>query len=188
MRALLTTIEGLSPDDDPYDLAQTAVSYLRSPSAFTYSTDVTDLDCGDRSIAECFAHFKRGYCQYYATTMTMLMRMAGVPARYVQGFLPGRPRRQRRRDDPLQQLPRLGRGVLPGLRLGHVRSDGRRGGPADVAAGGPGRPVGEAHACVVADRRRRGARPAPGAPPGGDIVPQSSGGIITPGGTLVIFA
>ncbi len=86
--ALRATIDKLSPADNPYDLAQTTVNYLRS-SAFTYSTDVTDINCGTRSIAECFAHFKRGYCQYYASTMVMLMRMEGIPARYVQGFLPG---------------------------------------------------------------------------------------------------
>ena len=86
--ALRALIDGLSPADNPYDIAQTTVNHLRS-SAFTYSTDVTDLECGTRSIAECFAHFKRGYCQYYASTMVMLMRIEGIPARYVQGFLPG---------------------------------------------------------------------------------------------------
>ncbi len=88
LQALLATIKKRSPSDSPYDLAQTTVNYLRS-SAFTYSTDVTNLECGSRSIAECFAHFKTGYCQYYATTMAVLMRMEGIPARYVQGFLPG---------------------------------------------------------------------------------------------------
>jgi hypothetical protein len=65
-----------------------AEQYLRS-SAFTYTTDVTALDCGDRSISECFAHYRRGYCQYYASLMVMVLRTAGIPARLVQGFLPG---------------------------------------------------------------------------------------------------
>jgi transglutaminase-like putative cysteine protease len=89
MTALKATIDRLSPKPDAYDLAQTTVSYLRSSAVYTYTTDVTDLDCGSRSVAECFAHFKKGYCQYYATTMAMLMRMEGIPTRYVQGFLPG---------------------------------------------------------------------------------------------------
>jgi hypothetical protein len=38
---------------------------------------------------DCFALIKRGFCEQYATTMTMLMRMAGYPARYVLGYLPG---------------------------------------------------------------------------------------------------
>ena len=89
MKSLLIVVEGLSPSDNPYDLAKTTESYLRNNDVFKYSTDVTDMDCGTRSKAECFAHFKRGFCQYYASTMAMLMRMEGIPARYVKGFLPG---------------------------------------------------------------------------------------------------
>jgi hypothetical protein len=77
-----------APINNPYDLARATEQYLRSP-AFVYTTDVSTLDCGDRSVSECFAHFRRGYCQYYASLMVMVMRTAGVPARLVQGFLPG---------------------------------------------------------------------------------------------------
>jgi hypothetical protein len=38
---------------------------------------------------ECFALIQRGYCEYYASTMAVLLREMGVPTRYVQGFLPG---------------------------------------------------------------------------------------------------
>jgi transglutaminase-like putative cysteine protease len=87
-QAILKTVrDGLSLAD-PYDLARATERYLRS-SAFVYTTDVSGLDCGDRSVSECFAHFRRGYCQYYASLMVMMMRSAGVPARLVQGFLPG---------------------------------------------------------------------------------------------------
>jgi transglutaminase-like putative cysteine protease len=41
------------------------------------------------STAECFATYKRGFCQYYATTMAVLLRDMGVPTRIVEGFLPG---------------------------------------------------------------------------------------------------
>jgi hypothetical protein len=88
LTALAQTIRSAAPLGDPYDLAKQAEQYLRSP-IFTYDTDVSGLACGDRSIVECFAHFKRGYCQHYASTMTILMRMLGVPARFVEGFLPG---------------------------------------------------------------------------------------------------
>ncbi|MHB8399078.1 MAG: transglutaminase TgpA family protein [Candidatus Limnocylindrales bacterium] len=75
---------------DPYDLAAAAVAVLRS-NQFTYSTDVTDLAsaCSQLSTVECFAEYRRGYCQYYATTMAILLRAAGVPTRFVQGWLPG---------------------------------------------------------------------------------------------------
>ena len=61
----------------------------QSDRSSRYDTDVTDVDCGDRSVAECFARSKRGYCQHYATLMTVLLREHGIPARFVQGFLPG---------------------------------------------------------------------------------------------------
>ena len=59
--------------------------------------------------------------------MTVLLREHGIPARFVQGFLPGHPQRaDRRRGDPELERPRLGRGLLPGPRLGHLRSDRRQ--------------------------------------------------------------
>jgi transglutaminase-like putative cysteine protease len=77
-----------SPGKDPYDIALTLQTYLRS-SRFDYDPDVRDIDCGDRSAAECFAWSKRGYCQHYATLMAVLLRELHIPARFVQGFLPG---------------------------------------------------------------------------------------------------
>jgi transglutaminase-like putative cysteine protease len=73
--------------NDPFDLAEAAKNVLRS-TEFKYETDVTDLQCAGLSIVECFAQFKRGYCQYYATTMALILRELGVPTRMVQGWLP----------------------------------------------------------------------------------------------------
>lgn len=86
---LLADIKALAPALNPYDLAETIVRVLRDPNKFDYATDVTDNECGDRDIVECFAWSRRGFCQYYATTMAMLLRHEGIPARVVQGFLPG---------------------------------------------------------------------------------------------------
>ncbi len=86
--ALLERVRASLTSDTPYDLAVALVDVLHGPD-FTYDADVTDIDCGGRSIVECFATFRRGYCQYYATTMAILLRAAGVPTRLVQGFLPG---------------------------------------------------------------------------------------------------
>jgi transglutaminase-like putative cysteine protease len=76
---------------DPYDLALGAVDVLQSKE-FTYTTDVTTLAtgaCSTLSIVECFSEYKQGFCQWYATTMAILLRDAGVPTRFVQGWLPG---------------------------------------------------------------------------------------------------
>ena len=72
----------------PIDLAIQMVNELHSKD-FTYAVDIRDLDCAKLSTVECFATYKRGFCQYYAATMAVLMRHMGVPARIAEGFLPG---------------------------------------------------------------------------------------------------
>lgn len=79
------------PADNPYDFAKTLESYLRS-SRFDYQSDVRDrraAECGGLSSAECFATIKEGYCEYYATLMTLLLRQDHIPARIAYGFLNG---------------------------------------------------------------------------------------------------
>ena len=72
----------------PVDLAEQIVEELRDGPYF-YDTDVTDENCAGLSTVECFARFKRGYCQYYAATMAVILRDMGIPTRIAQGFLPG---------------------------------------------------------------------------------------------------
>ncbi len=74
-----------------YDAADAIQAYLRDPGHFTYDTNLTNLvdKCAGLSTADCFAKYKHGFCEQYATTMTMLMRMQGFPARYVEGYLAG---------------------------------------------------------------------------------------------------
>jgi hypothetical protein len=71
---------------NPFHLAETMQNELQT---FEYAVDVRDLPCTGISVVECFARFKKGYCQYYASTMAMLLRQEGIPARMVEGFLPG---------------------------------------------------------------------------------------------------
>jgi hypothetical protein len=84
-----------APYADPanaYDLARTMQTYLRNDDNFTYDEDIRDekfAQCGDVSSVECFAIIRRGYCDYYASTMAVLLRSAGVPARIAYGFLQG---------------------------------------------------------------------------------------------------
>ncbi len=77
--------------DNEYDVAKAMQSYLHS-DRFVYSTDITNKmqqSCQGLSTVDCFATIREGFCEQYATTMTMLMRMQGYPARYVLGYLPG---------------------------------------------------------------------------------------------------
>jgi len=74
-----------------YDAADAVQAYMRDPANFTYDSSITDLvsKCAGMTTADCFARYARGFCEQYATTMTMLMRMQGFPARYVEGYLAG---------------------------------------------------------------------------------------------------
>ena len=78
--------------ENPYDLARALVTELQS-RRFSYDPNVTEMQaqCGELSIAECFATFKRGYCEHYATLMAVLLRSEDIPARFVHGFLPNKP-------------------------------------------------------------------------------------------------
>jgi transglutaminase-like putative cysteine protease len=98
--ALLETIKAqvkARPSADPgnaYDLATTMQAFLRSSDNFTYDTNVVALrnaQCGSVSTVECFAIIRHGYCEYYASTMAVLLRASGVPARVAYGFLPVAP-------------------------------------------------------------------------------------------------
>jgi len=73
-----------------YDVAKAMQDYLKG-SHFTYDTDISALmtRCVGLSSVDCFARIRQGFCEQYATTMTMLMRLDGFPARYVLGYLPG---------------------------------------------------------------------------------------------------
>ncbi|HSL75471.1 MAG TPA: transglutaminase domain-containing protein, partial [Candidatus Limnocylindrales bacterium] len=89
--ALLDDIVTTSGAANPYDLASAIEARLRDPREFHYDTDVSDTGCVDQSIVECFVITREGFCQYYASTMTVFLRDQGIPARFVEGFLPGAP-------------------------------------------------------------------------------------------------
>jgi transglutaminase-like putative cysteine protease len=87
-QALKAKIVAEARSSTPYDLAAQFVEELHS-STYIYQTDVRDVDCAGMSTVECFSRFKRGFCQYYAATMAVILRDLGVPTRIAQGFLPG---------------------------------------------------------------------------------------------------
>jgi transglutaminase-like putative cysteine protease len=87
-RALQDKIVAEARSNTPYDLAHQIVEELHS-STYIYQPDVRDIDCAGLGTVECFARFKRGFCQYYAAEMAVLLRDLGIPTRIAQGFLPG---------------------------------------------------------------------------------------------------
>jgi transglutaminase-like putative cysteine protease len=61
-------------------------SYLRSN--FTYSLNLTQ-NSGKDPLAQFLFNTKAGHCEYFASSMAVMLRTLGIPSREVNGFLPG---------------------------------------------------------------------------------------------------
>ncbi len=71
----------------PYDKALQVQTYLRA--TYPYKQDVPPPP-GGRDVVDYFLFDARaGFCSYYASAMTVLLRTQGVPARVVTGFAMG---------------------------------------------------------------------------------------------------
>jgi transglutaminase-like putative cysteine protease len=70
-----------------FDKAAAVEAFLRSD--FTYTTHVSSVP-PDRDWVDYFLfQSKEGYCDYFATSMVVMLRSQGVPARVATGFAPG---------------------------------------------------------------------------------------------------
>jgi transglutaminase-like putative cysteine protease len=77
----------------PYDAAVAIQAYLRG-SDFDYSTEapVEDgYDGGGYDVIAKFLETKAGYCVHFASTMAVLARQSGIPARISIGYTQGSP-------------------------------------------------------------------------------------------------
>lgn len=72
----------------PYEKAVALESYLRS--AFPYDLNAPAPRPGQNFVQFFLFEAQRGYCTYFASAMTLMLQVAGVQARLVEGFvLPG---------------------------------------------------------------------------------------------------
>lgn len=70
---------------NPYDTARKIESYLRDNYTYSLSTSHGDAD----PLADFLLVHREGHCEYFASAMVVLLRLAGVPARIVNGFYGG---------------------------------------------------------------------------------------------------
>ncbi len=68
-----------------YDAALAIESYLRN--SFGYSLE--RKAAGDDPLMDFLFNVRSGHCEYFSTAMAIMLRTRGVPARVVNGFLPG---------------------------------------------------------------------------------------------------
>ncbi|MGH2449815.1 MAG: transglutaminase TgpA family protein [Candidatus Limnocylindria bacterium] len=72
---------------NPYDQAEAIESYLRS--TYRYSTTVGTPPPGRDPVDYFLFDLKEDFCEYFASSMVVMLRELGVPARLVEGFTTG---------------------------------------------------------------------------------------------------
>ncbi|WP_256297760.1 transglutaminase TgpA family protein [Haloarchaeobius salinus] len=71
--------------ENPYETAVAIEDWLEENKEYSL-----DVNRPSGNVAESFLfEMEQGYCVYYATTMTMMLRAQDIPARYVVGYTPG---------------------------------------------------------------------------------------------------
>ncbi|MBQ7345542.1 MAG: hypothetical protein IJW45_05720 [Oscillospiraceae bacterium] len=76
---------GISLDLSVPNLAQQICAYVRGSATYDLSTKA--MPVGEEDFAIWFlTQSSTGYCVHFATATTVLLRSAGIPARYVEGF------------------------------------------------------------------------------------------------------
>lgn len=81
--ALLLTRDRLTP----YEKAMALRNYLREN--YKYKLTASPVPEGKESVEYFLFELKEGHCEYFAASLTILARAAGLPARVAIGFSPG---------------------------------------------------------------------------------------------------
>lgn len=75
---------------DPYSKVLAIQDYLKYNGGYVYEKeDVPYLEQGQDFVDQFLFESKKGYCDHFSTSMVVLLRSIGIPARYVKGFSTG---------------------------------------------------------------------------------------------------
>ncbi|MFO7625078.1 MAG: transglutaminase-like domain-containing protein [Anaerolineales bacterium] len=72
--------------DNPYDIAVAITEYLRT---YEYSEIIDAPPLNQEVVDWWLFDYGKGFCQYYATSQVILLRILGIPARYAVGYAEG---------------------------------------------------------------------------------------------------
>lgn len=75
--------------DTPTERALFLESWLRDSGEFSYTLSLSVSDPYVDPVHDFFFNRKTGHCEYFAATLTMMLRSAGIHARMVSGFKGG---------------------------------------------------------------------------------------------------
>lgn len=88
----------------PYAKMDLLQAYLRQNYEYTNKPDLTRKRSDDFVDSFLF-DIRQGYCDYYSTSMVVMARSLGIPARWVKGYAPG----SQPSDEMMMRSPELGR-------------------------------------------------------------------------------
>jgi hypothetical protein len=81
-------LEITAPYDTVYDKVEAVTSYLRNE--IKYEAELTDpLPKNQDPLLWVLFDYKKGFCMYYASAETLMLRSIGIPARMAVGFVEG---------------------------------------------------------------------------------------------------
>ncbi len=70
----------------PYERAKLLEGYLRDSGEFGYTLDLTVQDHSIDPVEDFLFNRKEGHCEYFASTLVLMLRAVNIPARLVSGF------------------------------------------------------------------------------------------------------
>jgi hypothetical protein len=82
------SLELTEGENTALDKARAVLQYLRGPT-FTYERDIEAPPTGTDGVAYFLFETQTGYSDYFASSMAVLLRAAGVPTRLAAGYSPG---------------------------------------------------------------------------------------------------
>jgi transglutaminase-like putative cysteine protease len=93
--------------ETPYEKAVAICDYLRT---LEYTLDLETLPDRTDGVDYFLFQARKGYCQYFASAMTVLLRASGVPSRMVVGYYPFEPMDQYDPGNTMEDSGRAGQG------------------------------------------------------------------------------
>ena len=84
-RVYALTLQATQGAETAYDRAEAIADYLRKNMRYTLEPEYPPM--GRDFVSHFLLESREGYCSYYATAMAVMGRIAGLPTRYVEGYL-----------------------------------------------------------------------------------------------------
>ncbi|MDE6441720.1 MAG: transglutaminase-like domain-containing protein [Clostridia bacterium] len=74
-------------DTSDSDIIEKVAKYVQTAAEYDLKYDTEKLDKSDDIVVTFLTDYKKGICQHYASSATLIYRMLGIPARYAIGYV-----------------------------------------------------------------------------------------------------